>query len=102
VEQPAAIRPNIAWRSWRLMFSCSLDEPVGHRVERLAEVGELVAAGDLDPRVEVSGRDALCRPLQGEDRRDEAAPEDQADDDHHHQREPIAIRTSSCSSRALA
>ena len=36
-----------------------LDEPVGHRVERVAEVAELVAAADVDARVELAGGDVV-------------------------------------------
>ena len=36
-----------------------LDEPVGHRVERVAELAELVAGVDVDARVELAGGDGL-------------------------------------------
>ena len=62
--RPAAIRPNIAWRSWRLDVFLKLDEPVRHRVERVAELAEFVARADVDARVELAGGDALRAALQ--------------------------------------
>ena len=36
-----------------------LDQAVGHRVEGVAELAELVAAADVDARVELAGGDAV-------------------------------------------
>ena len=64
-----------------------LDEAVGHRVEGVAELAELVAGADVDARVELAGGDALRAALQREDRRDERPPEEIADGDHDEQRD---------------
>ena len=64
-----------------------LDEAIGHRVERVAEVRELVAGPDVHARVELAGGDGLGRALQRENRRDELAPEQVADRDHAEQRD---------------
>ena len=52
-----------------------LDQPIGHRVERVAEVRELVAGSDVHSRIELTGGHRLRRALQRQDRRDERAPE---------------------------
>ena len=55
-----------------------LDQLVGHRVERLAELGELVAGPDVHAFLEVARREGLGAALQREDRRDELAAEEVA------------------------
>ena len=61
------------------------DQPIGHGVERGAEILELVAGRDVDARIHLAGGDRLGGALQREDRRDEAAAEQPADRDHDQQ-----------------
>ena len=53
--------------------STALGEFAGHVVERPGEIAELVLRADVDPRVEIAGRDALRLLLQSPDRRRRAA-----------------------------
>ena len=64
-----------------------LDEPIGHRVEGVAELAELVARADVDARVELAGGQFLRAALELEDRVDERPSEDEADGDHAEQRD---------------
>ena len=64
-----------------------LDELVGHAVERVAELLELVARGDGDAFVEPALRDGVRAAHQREDGLDERAAEEVADADGDEQRE---------------
>ncbi len=81
------MRPNIACRSCRFTSSCSVDQAIGHGVEGLAQIAELVVAPDGHARVELTGGDVVRAALQREDRVDEAASEEIADRDHGEQRQ---------------
>ena len=56
-----------------------LDDAVGHRVEGVAELLQLVVAGEGDPLVEPPFADGQGRPLEGEDAGDEGAGPQVAD-----------------------
>ena len=56
-----------------------LRQPVGHGVERGAELAELVAAPDADAGVELTGGDVVSCVLQREDRIDERPAEQVSD-----------------------
>ena len=68
-----------------LYFFLQLDELIRHRVERSAEISELVVPVDGDARLELSGGDVVRAALELEDRIDEAAAEQIADGDHAEQ-----------------
>ena len=59
-----------------------LDQAIGHQVERVAEIGELVAGPDVDAGGELAGGDGLGAALQRENRRQEPPAEEIADRDH--------------------
>ena len=62
-----------------------LDQLIGHRVERLAEIEEFVVGEDLHASLELTGRQRMCAALQREDRRDELASKQIPDRDHRQQ-----------------
>ena len=62
-----------------------LDEPVGHRVERVAQLVDLVAAADRDPLVHLAGGNRPRGVRQGEDPGDERARPDPAEHDRAEQ-----------------
>ncbi len=64
-----------------------LHEPVGHRVEGVAELPDLVAPRHGDPLVHAPVRNRPRRARQREDARDERAAPDRSHDDRAEQRE---------------
>ena len=61
-----------------------LGQAVRHRVERGAELAELVGAADLDPRAELAGGNGESGALQRDNRVDEGTAE-QVPGGHHRQ-----------------
>ena len=57
--RPAAIAAEHRLTLLPLDVFLQLDEPVGHRVERVAELAELVAGVDVDARLEIAGGHGL-------------------------------------------
>ncbi len=85
--RPAAMRPNVGLAFLALHFLLQRDQAVGHAVEGLAQVAELVVAPNGHACVQLTGCDVVGAALQRQNRVDEAASEEITHRDHGEQRQ---------------